>query len=85
MKSWHLKTKLSQEEEKFLESDFVEIFSTPTGQRVLTKMLADMHFFSRCETEEEVALNNSAKQLMSYFGEWDVGSEELIISRLVGR
>lgn len=85
MKSWHLKPDLSEEDDKFLQSDFVELFSKSLGQRVLTKILTDLHFFSRCETEEEVALNNYAKQLMSYFGEWDVGSEELIISKLIGR
>jgi len=85
-KSWHLKkVELSEDDEKFLETDFIEIFSTPTGQRVATKILTDLHFFSRCETEEEIALNNYAKLFMSYFGEWDVGSEELIISRLIGR
>ncbi len=85
MRSWHLKRQLSEEDEQFLQSDFIEVFSKPIGQRVLTKILTDLHFFSRSETEEEVALNNYAKQLMSYFGEWDVGSEELIVSKLIGR
>ncbi len=85
MKSWHNKVILNEEQESFQQSDFITLFSTQTGQRVLTKILTDLHFFSRVETEEEIGLNNYAKQLMSYFGEWDVGSEELIISRLIGR
>ncbi|RKX92177.1 MAG: hypothetical protein DRP59_06075 [Spirochaetes bacterium] len=85
MISWHKKPQLTEEQEEFLEADFVEVFTTPIGQRVLGKILTDLHFFSRCEGEEEVALNNYAKQLLSYFGEWDVGSEELIINRLMRR
>ncbi len=85
MRSWHKKPEISEEDEKFLEADFVSVFSTNEGQRVLTKILTDLHFFSRCENEDEVALNNYAKQMMSYFGEWDIGSEEQIISRLIRR
>ena len=83
MRSWHKKPILTEEQNKFLERDFREVFSSEEGLRVLTKILTDLHFFSRCENDEEVALNNYAKQLMSYFGEWDVGSEELIINRLI--
>ena len=64
--SWHKKISLTKEQEEFLESDFVELFSTDIGQRVATKILTDLHFFSRCENQDEVALNNYAKQFMSY-------------------
>lgn len=83
MISWHKKPELSQEQEVFQESDFREVFSTDVGLRVLSQILADLHFFSRCDNQDEVALNNYAKQLMSYFGEWDVGDEDIIISRLI--
>jgi len=83
MRSWHKKPVLSKEQEQFMERDFRVVFGSEDGRRVLTKILTDLHFFSRCETEEEVALSNYAKQLLSYFGEWDVGDEELIISRLI--
>ena len=83
--SWHKKIQLNEEQEQFLEADFIETFSTMVGKRVLGKILTDLHFFSRCENEEDVALSNYAKQLLSYLGEWDVGSEDLIIDRLVRR
>lgn len=86
--SWH-KNPLSsiegidEKDIKFIESDFRSVFSGDDGMRVLTKILTDLCFFRACENPDEVALNNYAKQLLSYFGEWDVGYEDLIVSRLI--
>ena len=85
MRSWHKKQPLTEDQNTFLEADFLELFSTPIGKRVLKVILVDLHFFSRCEDPEEVALNNYAKQLMSYMGQWDMGSEDFIIEKLLRR
>lgn len=82
--SWHQHRKILTEEERIqLETDFQSVFENPQGSRVLKMILSDLCFFRRCETEEEVVLNNYAKKLLSYLGDWDVGSEDSIISKLL--
>jgi hypothetical protein len=82
--SWHKhRTLLTKEERIQLETDFQHAFGDPASARVLKKILSDLCFFRRCETEEEVVLNNYAKKLLSYLGDWDVGSEDSIIYKLL--
>ena len=84
--SWHKQDRILSEEEKIqLESDFQFAFESPSGQRVLKKIMTDLCFLRSCETPEEVTLNNYAKKLWSYLGDWDVGSEDSIISKLLSR
>ncbi len=83
---WHKGNEhLNQEEIKNLKRDFSTLFSSEIGQHVLIKIMTDLCFFRRCDTEEEVVLNNYAKKLMSYVSDWDSGSEELIIKKLIRR
>jgi len=82
--SWHKhRTILTEEERIQLETDFQHAFGDPASARVLKMILSDLCFFRRCETEEEVVLNNYAKKLLSYLGDWDVGSEDSIIYKLL--
>ena len=84
VRSWHdQKSPLSNEERILLETDFQGVFSGHQGARVFGKLMYDLCFFRRCETDEEIVLNNYAKKLLSYLGDWDVGSEDSIISKLL--
>lgn len=84
--SWHKQDNpLSPEQVIQMNTDFQQILETPAGERVLKKIMSDLYFFQRCETPEEVVLNNYAKKLWSYLGDWDVGSEDSIVSKLLNR
>ncbi len=84
--SWHKQDRiLSREERVQLETDFQFVFESEPGKRVLKKIMADLCFLRSCDTPEEVTLNNYAKKLWSYLGDWDVGSEDSIISKLLNR
>lgn len=85
LNSWHKQDLLLTEEEfTLLKIDFYNAFNSDSGKRVLGKLLSDLCFFRRCENPEEVSLNNYAKKLLSYLGDWEVGSEDSIISKLLG-
>ena len=43
-------------------------FTTKSGRKVLAHMLAELKFFSTVQTEEEIALQNYAKNLLSNLG-----------------
>ena len=65
--SWHKQDKtLSNEEIIQRQTDFQQVLETPAGHRVMGQLLSDLCFFRRCETPEEVALNNYGKKLLSY-------------------
>lgn len=82
--SWHNQGMLlTEEESNLLKIDFYNAFNNKSGKRVLGKLLSDLCFFRRCETQEEVSLNNYAKKLLSYLGDWEIGSEDSIISKLL--
>ncbi|MDA3886146.1 MAG: hypothetical protein PF638_11190 [Candidatus Delongbacteria bacterium] len=82
--SWHHHRRiLSQKELTFLQEDFQAILKTSQGERVLMKIMSDLCFFRRCDTPEEVVLNNYAKKLWSYLGDWEVGSENSIVEKLL--
>lgn len=84
--SWHKQGRpLSPELIVQMNIDFQQTFGTPEGERVFKKIMADLFFFQRCETPEEIVLNNYAKKLWSYLGDWDVGSEDSIVSTLLNR
>ncbi len=84
--SWHKQDRILSKEERIqLETDFQRILETPEGERVLKKIMTDLCFFRSCDTPEEVTLNNYAKKLWSYLGDWDLGSEDSIISKLLNR
>ena len=83
--SWHKQDYLlTKEEYNLLKIDFYNAFNNESGKRVLGKLLSDLCFFRRCENPDEVALNNYAKKLLSYLGDWEIGSEDSIISKLLG-
>lgn len=82
--SWHKQDRIYSEEEIIQRQlDFQNAFRGDDGRRVMGQILSDLCFFRRCEGEEEVALNNYAKKLLSYFGDWEVGSVDSIISKLL--
>ncbi len=82
--SWHKQDRVYSEEEIIQRQiDFQNILKDPSGNRVMGQILSDLCFFSRCETPEEIALNNYAKKLLSYFGDWEVGSVDSIISKIL--
>lgn len=81
--AWHKEDFLDEEQRKFLEEDFKLVFRTVPGKRVLTKIMSDLCFFHKCDTDEEVVLNNYAKKLWSYLGDWDPGSEDSIVNKLL--
>ena len=82
--SWHKQNRTYSKEEIIQrETDFQQILATSAGRRVMGQLLSDLYFFQRCETPEEVSLNNYSKKLLSYFGDWEVGSVDSIISKLL--
>lgn len=76
---------LNSKERDELEAAFTATFSTPVGVEVLTRMLHDLCFFQEALTEEQVALNNYAKRLLSYMGEWREGNGHQLAVRIVNR
>ena len=53
--SWHKHRRILTKEESIqLETDFQHAFGDPASARVLKKILSDLCFFRRCETEEEI-------------------------------
>jgi len=84
VRSWHKQDiNLPEDLKTLLEVDFQSVFHGDQGSRVFARLLNDLCFFRRCETEEEVVLNNYAKKLLSYLGDWDVGSEDSIVGKLL--
>jgi len=55
-----------------LIQDYRRTFNTEHGRRVLTHMLAELHFFDAIvASEEEIALSNYARLLLNHLGVWD--------------
>ena len=44
------------------------IFTTPDGQRLLTYLLYDWHYFSICTTAEQQAMRNYAAKFLNELG-----------------
>jgi len=63
--------------------DFRTVFSGPTGNAVLMKILSDLYFFREDLNEEEVLLQNYAKQLLGYLGTWEEGNALRIVEKLL--
>lgn len=58
-------TKLPPEEQAREEMRmFRDVFSGDKGRIVLTQILTDLKYFSRCTTDEDMALSNYAKYLL---------------------
>lgn len=53
-----------EEQNKNLQAMFREVFKTEKGQAVLSVILSDLHYFSRCTTEKDAALCDYAKSLI---------------------
>jgi hypothetical protein len=66
-----------------MKADFRYVFGTPEGKRVLTKLLSDLCFFREDLDDEEVVLNNYAKQLLSYMEVWEEGKELVLVEKLM--
>lgn len=55
-------------EELEVRTDYRNTFTTIAGKKVLGHMLVELGFFSTASSEEEVALQNYAKVLLSHLG-----------------
>lgn len=54
-----------EKQQKELQRMYNNVFSTSEGHIVLATMLEDLHFYTPCHTDDERALNNYAKHLIS--------------------
>ena len=73
------------DEEKRRVQDFRAVFGSEAGRRVLSFMLADMHFFDEIlSTEEERVLQNYARRLLAYCGAWRGQNVPRIVDALMG-
>lgn len=63
IKKWPGKT--PEEQNKAMQRAFRRVFDTEEGKAVLNVILNDLHYFTPCKTEDEVALNNYAKILIN--------------------
>lgn len=53
------------------EEEYRSVFTSRTGRKVLTHMLAELHFFDEIQlTDEEIILSNYAKRLLNRIGIW---------------
>ena len=53
------------EQNKHLQKMFKEVFGTKHGKIVLGVILEDLYYFEQCKNDEDRALNNYAKMLLS--------------------
>lgn len=58
------------EQEREVRKAYNLLFNSVHGQKVLSHMLAELHFFDEITTEEERILSNYAKRLLSNIGTW---------------
>lgn len=63
IKTWPGKT--PEEQNEAMQRAFRHVFGTEEGTAVLNVILADLHYFTPCKTQDEVALNNYAKVLVT--------------------
>lgn len=54
--------------EREVRNDYRNTFLTKAGRKVLTHMLVELHFFDTVSTEEEIALQNYAKNVLNRLG-----------------
>lgn len=78
-----LRRQHSKEVEDKLYRDFRAAFGGPQGHAVLMKILSDLYFFREDLEEEEVILQNYAKQLLGYLGVWQEGNALRIVEKLL--
>lgn len=68
-------------EAKKISSAFRTVFKTEEGKLVLQTMLNKLKFLEQCKNEQDMALNNFAKDLViSVF--WDTGIQDINTNRL---
>jgi hypothetical protein len=73
--------KLSDAEYKTMVDDYRAAFQS--NHEVLLSELISLNFFQECRTEEEMALNNKAKELLCRLGIWRPENAERIILALL--
>lgn len=54
-----------EKQQKELTRMYRTVFSSEEGQIVLATILEDLHFYTPCHSDDERALNNYAKHLIS--------------------
>jgi hypothetical protein len=66
-----------------LRSQYRNTFTSKAGRVVLSHMLAELRFYSTAMTEEEVTLQNYAKNLLAHMGILDADNVQRITDALL--
>lgn len=74
---------MDKKEQARLRTEYRNTFTTKAGKKVLAHMLAELRFFSTAMTEEEVALQNYAKNLLLNLGILDASNVQRITDALL--
>lgn len=70
--------------EKEIQKDYRSVFTSREGRKVLTHMLAELHFFDELQlTDEEIMLSNYAKRLLSHIGVWKGMNVQEIVNAFI--
>lgn len=74
---------MTKQELAHLRRQYRNTFTTKAGRVVLSHMLAELKFFSTAMTEEEIALQNYAKNLLMHLGILDASNVQRITDALL--
>lgn len=74
---------MTDREKAHLRSQYRNTFTSHAGRVVLGHMLAELKFFSTAMTDEEVTLQNYAKNLLAHLGVLDAENVQRITDALL--
>ena len=74
-----------KEEEKYAVSqdDYLNLFSSPQGRKVLCHMLIENHFFDETENEEEMIKRNLMTRLLRNMNILNTDNVQMIVDSLL--